>query len=102
MPDTVHAGAIASSARSAERRNFARYELFGTAQVLTSGEEEFRADVRNVSFSGCYLATRRPIEARDKLILRLDLGGIKMELKGTVIRTENSGFGVQFDAPSFC
>ncbi len=102
MPDRLPVGAYSRRACPAERRNSARLKLFGTAEVVTGDQDQFGAELRNVSFAGCYLATQHPIAANDRLLLRLDIGGIVMQLRGTVSRRENSGFGVKFDPPSFC
>jgi hypothetical protein len=52
--------------------------------------------LRNISLSGCYLETPRPVPAGARVRVVLQLAGIRADVWGIVSRRDEKGLGVQF------
>lgn len=93
------AQAPSPSSPSAEQREHPRIGLGLLVQVRASSLEEFKAvHCENISLGGMFLRTpeRRPLGTEIFFQLTLENGGALIEGLARVVRTTDTGLGIQF------
>lgn len=83
-----------------ERRQYPRHTaLFSAKYTVASGT--YQDSVGNVSAGGIYISTCQPIKHGQKISLQFPILAFdrRPSVKGTVVRSLDSGFAVMFDHP---
>jgi hypothetical protein len=87
-----------ASGTGPERRRTARYKCGGGVEFRADGGEvRIWARVTDISLSGCYIEMTAPSPSGTSLDLTLDLGGVKVKMKGVVqVTYPFLGMGIKF------
>jgi hypothetical protein len=74
-----------------------RFTLAATVMLReTSTDAAVLVQLRNISLSGCYLETPRPVREGARVRVVLQLAEIRADVCGVVRRRDEKGLGVQF------
>jgi len=73
-----------------------RFQLTTTVVVREAAGAAVLAQLKNISLSGCYLETPRPIPDGARVRVILQTSDLRADLWGTVRRRDATGLGIQF------
>jgi len=73
-----------------------RFPLTTTVMVREATGAAVLAQLKNISLSGCYLETPRPIPEGARVRVVLQTSDLRADLSGTVRRRDAKGIGIQF------
>lgn len=73
-----------------------RFALTTTVAVREASGAAVLAKLKNISLSGCYLETPRPIPENTRVRVVLQTAGMRADLWGVVQRRDEAGLGIQF------
>lgn len=73
-----------------------RFQLTTTVMVREASGAAVLAQLKNISLSGCYVQTPRPIPEGARVRVVLQTSDLRADLSGTVRRRDASGLGIQF------
>ena len=84
--------------QSQDRRQHFRHKTY-RVEVKVATPEAWRASyLRDVSDGGLFVRSRQPLPVQTRVVVELSVGPHLVRLPGTVVRVEEKGFGVKFDA----
>ena len=95
-------GAVAGYSGGANRRRYPRLPLQVSAELVTEAGHKLAGRTRDLSIMGMFLigGAEVPVNSECKVCLLVERDGapIRLNLKGKVVRKEETGLGIQFTA----